>query len=76
MFFVTNHYQMRQACGNGNLSIFYFNYFACFINKEMVQQHKLALVKKNIVTPIKVINNCSFSLRLVTHETKAFEVKC
>ncbi len=55
---------------------FYFNDFACFINKETVQQHKLALVKKNTEAPIKVINSCNFPLRLVTHETKAFEVKC
>jgi hypothetical protein len=35
-FFVTNHYKMQQACGNGKLSLFYFNNFACFIDKEMV----------------------------------------
>ncbi len=47
---------------------------ACFINKKLVQQYKLALVKKIIPMPMEVIDGWGFSSRLITHETKALEV--
>jgi hypothetical protein len=33
--------------------------FACFVDKELVQQHKLALVKKVTLVGVEVINNQS-----------------
>jgi hypothetical protein len=46
----------------------------CFVNKELVQQHKLALVKKITLVEVEVIDNCSFSSIPMTHETKALEI--
>jgi hypothetical protein len=54
--------------------LFNFGAYVCFFDKELVQQHKLALVKKVTSVGIEVINNCSFSSGLVTHETKALEI--
>jgi hypothetical protein len=51
-----------------------FGVFACFVDKELVQQHKLALVEKITLVEVEVIDNCSFFSRLVTHETKALEI--
>jgi len=34
--FVTNHYQMQQACGNGKLNLDLISMILHFINKEMV----------------------------------------
>jgi hypothetical protein len=45
----------------------------CFI-KELVQQHKMILVKKNTPIVVEVIDGWSFSLGLVTHETKALDI--
>ncbi len=47
---------------------------ACFINKEMVGQHKLSLVKKTTLVLVKVINDPCLFLRLAMHETKRLEV--
>jgi hypothetical protein len=33
-----------------------FGEFACFIDKELMQQHKMIFVKKNILGPIEVID--------------------
>jgi hypothetical protein len=46
----------------------------CFVNKELVQQHKLALVKKVALVEDEAIDDHSFFSRLVTHETKALEI--
>jgi hypothetical protein len=54
--------------------LFDFDAFECFVDKELMQQHKLALVKKVTSVGVEVINNYSFSSRLVTHETKALEI--
>jgi hypothetical protein len=53
-----------------------FDYGAsmCFVDKELVQQHKLALVKKVTQVGVEVINNHNFSSRLMTHETKVLEI--
>jgi len=47
--------------------------FTCFVDKELVQQHKLTLLKKITSVGVEVSDNQSFSSRLVTHETKALE---
>jgi len=73
-FFNTNHRQMQQIHGNQDPKLFYSSAFACCFNKELAWQHKLALVKKHTPIPIDIINGWSFSLRLVTHETKALQV--
>jgi hypothetical protein len=54
--------------------LFDSNASACFVNKELVQQHKLALVKKVTLVEIEVINDRSFSSRHVTHETKTLDI--
>jgi len=46
----------------------------CFINKKLVQQYKLALVEKNTLVLIKVIDGHSLSLGPIAHETKALNV--
>ncbi len=46
----------------------------CFIDKELVQQHKLPLVKKKMSMVVEVIDNWSLSSKLMTHETKALEI--
>jgi hypothetical protein len=51
-----------------------FSTLTCFIYKKMVWQYKLALVGKNTLVLIKVINNQNFSWGLVTHEIKALDV--
>ncbi len=48
--------------------------FACFIDKELVQQHNLALVEKATQMAIKVIDGQKFSSRFVTHEIKVLMV--
>jgi hypothetical protein len=51
-----------------------FGASTCFINKKLVQQYKLALVKKNTLMPMEVIDGRRFSSRPVTHEAKALGV--
>jgi hypothetical protein len=46
----------------------------CFVDKELVQQHKLALVKKVTLIGIEVIDSQSLSSRPMTHEAKALEI--
>ncbi len=48
--------------------------FTCFINKELVRQHNLSLVKKMTPMAIEMINGQNLSSRLVTHETKSLMV--
>ncbi len=48
--------------------------FACFIDKELVQQYNLALVEKMTLMVVKVINGWNLSSRLVTHETKVLKI--
>jgi hypothetical protein len=48
--------------------------FACFINKELVRWHKMILVEKNTPVVMEIIDGWKFSLRLVTHETKALDI--
>jgi hypothetical protein len=45
----------------------------CFIDKELVQQYKLALVENNTLVLVEVIDGQSFSLKLITHETKVLD---
>jgi hypothetical protein len=51
-----------------------FGASTCFMDKELVRQYNLVLVKKNIPMSIEVINGQSFSSGLVTHETKPLDV--
>jgi hypothetical protein len=44
------------------------------MDKELVWQYKLVLVKKGTLVPIEVVDGQSLSSRLVTHETKASNV--
>lgn len=74
IFFNTNHCQMQQIHGNQDPKFFYSSAFAWCINKKLTWQDKLALVKKHTPIPVEIINGWSFSLRLVTHETKALQV--
>ncbi len=50
-----------------------FGVSTCFINKELVQQYKLALVKNNTPVPVEIIDGQSFSSKLITHETKVLD---
>jgi hypothetical protein len=54
-------------------TMFDFGASTCFVDKELVQQHKLTLVKKITSIGVEVDDNQSFSLGLVTHENKALE---
>jgi len=49
------------------------NAFMCFVDKELVQQHKLTLLKKITSIGVEVSDNQNFSSRVVTHESKALE---
>jgi hypothetical protein len=51
-----------------------FNASTCFINKELVQQYKLAIVENNTLVLVEVINGQNFSSGLVTYETKALDI--
>jgi hypothetical protein len=44
------------------------------MDKELVQQYKLALVKKNTLVSIQVIDGWILSLRQITHETEPLDV--
>ncbi len=44
------------------------------MDKELVQQYKLALVEKNALVSVEVIDGRSLSLRPITHETKPLNV--
>jgi hypothetical protein len=46
----------------------------CFIDKKLVRQYKLGLMKKTTLVSIEVINGRNLSSGLVTHETKALNV--
>jgi hypothetical protein len=46
----------------------------CFIDKELVHQHKLPLVKKINANGVEVIDDWNLSSKLMTHETKALEI--
>jgi hypothetical protein len=46
----------------------------CFIDKELVRQHNLALVEKMTPVVVEMINCQNFSLGPITHETKALMV--
>jgi hypothetical protein len=46
----------------------------CFIDKGLVQQDKLVLVKKEILVLVNVIDGWSLFSSLSTHEIKTFEV--
>ncbi len=53
---------------------FYFSTLTCFMNKELMWLYKLALVEKNTLMLIEVIDGQNLSLRPVTHETKPLSV--
>ncbi len=55
-------------------TLFNLGEFACFIDKELVRQHNLALVEKVTPVVVKVIDVRNFFLGLVTHETKVLMV--
>jgi len=46
----------------------------CFIDKELVQQHKMILLKKNTPIAMEVINGQSLYLGPMMHETKALDI--
>ncbi len=47
---------------------------AYFINKELMQWHKMIIMKKSTLVAMEVINGQSLSLGLVMHETKALDI--
>jgi hypothetical protein len=51
-------------------TFFNFGTSTCFMDKELVRQYKLALVEKNTLVLVEVINGQSLLLGPVTHETK------
>jgi hypothetical protein len=51
-----------------------FGASTCFMDKELVRQYKLALMKKSRTMPIKIIDGQSLSSRPITHETKPLHV--
>ncbi len=46
----------------------------CFIDKKLVWQYKVILVKKSTPIIVKVIDGWSISSRYVMHETKALDI--
>ncbi len=48
--------------------------YACFIDMEVVQQHKMIIMKKNMQIVVEVINNQNLSSRPMKHETKALNI--
>jgi hypothetical protein len=46
----------------------------CFIDKELVRQHNLALVEKMTPMVIEMINGQKKKLGIITHETKVLMV--
>jgi len=55
-------------------ALFDFGASMCFVDKELVQQHKLTLVKKITPIGIEIINDHNLSSRPMTHETKVLEI--
>jgi hypothetical protein len=55
-------------------ALFDFSAYACFINKELMQRHKMIIMKKNMSIAMEVINGQNLSSRPVTHETKALDI--
>jgi hypothetical protein len=55
-------------------TLFDYNAYACFIDKKLMQQHKLALVKKMTLIGIEIINVRNISLGPMTHETKVLDI--
>jgi hypothetical protein len=55
-------------------TLFDYGALVCFIDKKLVQQHKLALVKKMTSIGVEVIDIRKFSLGPMTHETKVLEI--
>ncbi len=46
----------------------------CFMDKKLVQQYKLVLLKNNTLMPVGVIGGQNLSLRPITHKTKPLDV--
>ncbi len=55
-------------------TLFYFSTSTCFMDKELMRQYKMALMEKNTLVSIEVINGQKFSSGLVIHETKPLDV--
>ncbi len=55
-------------------ALFDSNTLACFMDKELVQKYKLALVKKNILMLIEVIDGRNLSSQPITYESKPIDV--
>ncbi len=55
-------------------TLLYFYTLACLMDNELVWQYKLALMEKNTLVPVEVIDGQSFSSRQITHETKPLDV--
>jgi len=55
-------------------TLFHSNAFTCFIDKELLEQHELTLVKKTTLVIIEVSNDWNLSLGPMTHETKVLEI--
>jgi hypothetical protein len=55
-------------------TLFDFGASPCFIDKELVQQHKMILMKKSTLITMEVINGQSLSLKHMMHETKALDI--
>jgi hypothetical protein len=51
-----------------------FNASICFIDKGLMQQDKLVLVKREILVPFDVIDGWSLFSRHSTHEIQIFEI--
>jgi hypothetical protein len=55
-------------------TLFDFGASTCFIDKELVQQHKMIFVKKNTLVLVEVIDGRSLFLGHVMHETKVLDI--
>lgn len=51
-----------------------FSAFACFIDKDLVWQLKLLLMKETMLMAMEVIDDWSLSLKFVMRKTKALEI--
>ncbi len=51
-----------------------FSTLACFIDKKMVRQYKLALVENNTLVSVEVVDGWNLSLSPITHETKILDL--
>jgi hypothetical protein len=56
-----------------NEALFDYSAFACFIDKELMQRHKMIIMKNNTPITMEVIDGRSLSLGPMMHEIEALD---